>query len=183
MNIKTLETKRLILKNITWNDVQAIHEMNSFKEVAAFNTIGIPKDIWETKNALRTIIEPKLDREKTQFIWVLRKKKTNQFIGEIGLTLAATRFKMGEIHYSLHPNYWNQGYAIEAVKSVINYCFEELKLHRIEAGVATENSKSIKLLEKVGMLREGLKRKILPIKGKWTDNYHYAILENDFRPY
>jgi len=52
-------------------------------------------------------------------------------------------------------------------------------LHRIEAGVATQNLNSIKLLEKVGMTREGMYRKILPIRGEWVDNYSYAILEED----
>ncbi|MDR1201453.1 MAG: GNAT family N-acetyltransferase [Tannerellaceae bacterium] len=50
-----------------------------------------------------------------------------------------------------------------------------------EAGVATENIRSIKVLEKSGMIREGLRRKILPIRGEWKDNYHYAIVENDPR--
>ena len=56
----------------------------------------------------------------------------------------------------------------------------DLSLHRITAGVATENSNSIKLLERIGMLREGRHRKILPIRGEWWDNYQYAILEEDF---
>jgi len=45
--------------------------------------------------------------------------------------------------------------------------------------VATQNLNSIKLLEKVGMTREGMHRKILPIRGGWIDNYSYAILEED----
>lgn len=62
----------------------------------------------------------------------------------------------------------------------MKYGFEELHLHRIEAGVATENIASIKVLEKIGMQREGLRRKVLPIRGKWVDNFHYAILKEDF---
>ena len=56
-------------------------------------------------------------------------------------------------------------------------------LHKVEAGVATENKKSVKVLEKTGMTREGLRRKILPIRGEWKDNYHYAIVEDDPRDY
>jgi [ribosomal protein S5]-alanine N-acetyltransferase len=57
---------------------------------------------------------------------------------------------------------------------------QSLRLHRIEAGCAVENIPSIKVLEKAGMTREGLKRKKLPIRGEWKDNYFYAILEEDF---
>ncbi|MEL7146066.1 MAG: GNAT family protein, partial [Bacteroidota bacterium] len=59
--------------------------------------------------------------------------------------------------------------------------FDQLKLHRIEAGVAVDNQRSIRVLEKAGMTREGRKRKVLPIRGDWYDNYHYAILEEDFQ--
>jgi ribosomal-protein-alanine N-acetyltransferase len=56
-----------------------------------------------------------------------------------------------------------------------------LKLHRIEAGCAVGNFASIRVLEKVGMTNEGRKREILPIRGKWIDNYFYSILENEFK--
>jgi ribosomal-protein-alanine N-acetyltransferase len=56
-------------------------------------------------------------------------------------------------------------------------------LHKVEAGVATENIRSINVLEKSGMIQEGLRRKILPIRGAWIDNYHYAIVEDDPRDY
>lgn len=46
--------------------------------------------------------------------------------------------------------------------------------------MATENVASIRVLEKIGMQKEGLRRKILPIRGEWKDNFHYAVLEDDF---
>lgn len=62
----------------------------------------------------------------------------------------------------------------------MDFGFNDLKLHRIEAGCAVENIASSKVLEKVGMTKEGMKRKKLPIRGEWKDNYLYAILEEDF---
>jgi len=61
--------------------------------------------------------------------------------------------------------------------NIINDYDEKFNLHKVEAGVATENHRSIRVLEKAGMTREGLRRKILPIRGEWKDNYHYAIVE------
>jgi RimJ/RimL family protein N-acetyltransferase len=66
---------------------------------------------------------------------------------------------------------------------LINTGFESFQLHKVEAGVATGNLRSIRVLEKAGMTREGLRRKILPIRGEWVDNYHYAIVEDDPRDY
>ena len=64
---------------------------------------------------------------------------------------------------------------------MVNYGFDELKLHRIQAGAAVKNIGSIKVLEKVGFIKEGRGRQILPLKSGWSDNYEYAILETDER--
>ena len=95
------------------------------------------------------------------------------------MRLTTPKYNKGEIHYSLIPAFWNKGYATEAVLAILKHGFETLNLHRIEAGVATQNLNSIKLLEKVGMTQEVMHHKILPIRGEWVDNYSYAILEED----
>ena len=178
-----LETIRLKILQIEGHDLQEIHNKNLIFEVAEFNTIGIPKNIQETEALIVSVIQDKLNEERKRYGWVIRIKETDEFIGEIGIILSEKRFNKAEIYYSFLPRYWGKGYATEAVKSIINFGFQELKLHRMEAGVATENMRSIKILEKIGMRREGLKRKILPIRGEWKDNYHYALLENDERTY
>lgn len=102
-------------------------------------------------------------------------------IGIAGMTLSNDRFKMGEFYYKLFPKFWGKGLATEMAKGLIKFGFEECQLHRIEAGVATQNAASIRVLEKSGMKQEGIRRKILPIRGEWKDNFHYAILEEDSR--
>jgi RimJ/RimL family protein N-acetyltransferase len=64
---------------------------------------------------------------------------------------------------------------------MIDFGFDELNLHRLQAGCAVENVRSIKVLEKVGMIREGRGRQILPLKSGWSDNFEYSILETDKR--
>ena len=176
-------TKRLKISAISENDISDIHKMNSFEKVAAFNTIGIPNTITDTEKMLQPVLEDKSHADRSVFGWTIRSLADNGFIGMVGMNLSSKRFRMAEIHYSIIPYFWGNGYATEAAKAVINFGFEILKLHRIEAGVATENFHSIKVLEKAGMTREGIRRKILPIRGQWYDNYHYAILEEDKRDY
>lgn len=81
----------------------------------------------------------------------------------------------------MHPDYWNKGFGTETLHEILNFGFEKLQLHRIEAGCAVDNIASIKVLEKVGMNREGRKRQVLPLKSGWSDNYEYAILSTDLR--
>jgi RimJ/RimL family protein N-acetyltransferase len=127
------------------------------------------------------MIEPQKMEGRKSFEWKIVLKSSGEQIGLAGITLSANRFRLGEIYYDLFPSQWGQGYATETAKTLIKAGFEMFHLHKVEAGVATENIRSIRVLEKSGMTREGLRRKVLPIRGKWIDNYHYAIVEDDPR--
>ena len=178
-----LETERLVLKELTWKDLDNIHALHCYPAVEQFNTIGIPGSIEDTKEIIRAAIEDQQEKTRKQFGWGIFLKATENFIGEAGIGLSANRFKIGEVHYCLVPDYWGKGYATEVAKSIIGFGFENLGLHRIQAGVATENIRSARVLEKAGMIREGRRRKILPIRGEWKDNYLYAIIEDDPRDF
>lgn len=178
-----IETKRLILTEITWDDLDNIHNLHSFPEVDEFNTLGIPKNIEVTKEIVRPIIESLDNEPRKSITWKIVLKDSKEFIGLAGMSLSLDKFKLGEIYYKFIPDYWGKGFATEVSKALIKCGFEEFNLHKIEAGVSTKNIQSIKVLEKSKMTREGLRRKILPIRGEWKDNYHYAIVEDDPRDY
>ena len=174
-----LESERLNLIEVTWNDVDDIHKLHSYEEVDEFNTLGLPKDIDETREVIRPMMEDRDVDIRKLYFWKIITKQDNEFVGIAGMNLSVNKFKLGEIYYKFMPGHWGKGYATESAKTLIQFGFRHLKLHRIEAGVATENIKSIRVLEKIGMTQEGIRRKILPIRGEWKDNFHYAIVEND----
>jgi len=175
-----LETDNLLLRPLSWDDLDDIHRFHAIKEVAHFNTIGVPTSIAVTKDIIRGAIADQVNSPRSIYGWTIRLKSNDQFVGETGFSATNNRFKRGEINYHLHPDFWGKGFATETAKRLVQFGFDKLKLHRIEAGVATENIGSIRVLEKIGMFREGLRRKILPIRGEWQDNYMYAILDEDF---
>ena len=174
-----LTTERLIIREVEWQDLDDIFILESSPEVDEYNTLGIPENKNITREHLRPFIADRKAKERKKYCWTIRPQTSEEFIGLAGMTLTADRFKMAEIWYNLLPAHWGNGYATEVAKRLIRFGFEDLRLHRIEAGVATENKRSIKVLEKAGMSIEGIRRKILPIRGQWVDNYHYAILEDD----
>ncbi|MFC2126044.1 GNAT family N-acetyltransferase [Bacteroidota bacterium] len=178
-----LKSVRLKLEEVTWDDIADIHHLHSLPEVDEFNTLGIPKDINETREIIRPMIEDRNAKVRKLYFWKILIRENDEFAGIAGMNLSANKFKLGEIYYKLLPAFWGQGYATEVSKTLIRSGFDDFHLHKVEAGVATENLASIRVLEKCGMIREGLRRKILPIRGKWIDNYHYAIVEDDERSY
>jgi len=179
----TFDTKRLMLLEITNDDLQDIHQLLSIPEVDEFNTFGIPNLLEDTEKHVNQIIKHQSKVPRDSYTWKIILKSSNQFIGLTGFVLSNDKYKLGEIYYKFHPKYWGNGFATELSKRLVILGFGEFNLHKVEAGVATENIKSIRVLEKIGMTREGLRRKILPIRGEWKDNYHYAIVEDDKRDY
>jgi [ribosomal protein S5]-alanine N-acetyltransferase len=173
-------TKRLHLRPLQWTDVENIHIVHSLPQTDEFNTLGIPENIQVTEKLVSKWLAAQNTTPRISYIFCLELIATKQFIGLIALNLGELKYKSGEVWYKLHIDYWNNGYVTEALLELLQFGFKTLVLHRIEAGCAVDNIGSIKVLEKVGMTLEGRKRKRLPIRGKWIDNYSYAMLEEDY---
>lgn len=176
-----LATPRLELRFIVLSDLDFIHKLHSIPEVDEYNTLGIPENLDTTKSIVEAFIVGNQAAELLNYSWTIEHSITGSFVGLFGLKLKAKKYRSGEVWFKLHPEFWLQGYATEALKTVINFGFETLELHRIEAGCAVHNLASIKVLEKCKMIQEGRGRKLLPLKSGWSDNYKYAILETDVR--
>lgn len=174
-----LKTDRLNIRELTLADIDNVHELFSLPETDEFNTLGIPENIETTKKLLEEWLSMQKQEPRNSYVLGIDKNDDN-FIGLIALNLGKLKYRTAEVWFKIHKDFWRNGYTTEALKKLLDFGFSELKLHRIEAGCAVENIASIKVLEKVGMTREGMKRKKLPIRGEWKDNYFYGILEEDF---
>ncbi|WP_124981322.1 GNAT family N-acetyltransferase [Nonlabens xiamenensis] len=175
-----ITTERLKLRLIDWSDLNSIHQLHALPATDEFNTLGIPKNIEETKRIIEPwIAENKLVNLKNYTFAI--ENKSGDFIGLFGLKLGKEKYRRAEVWYKIHADYWKQGFATESLVAVINFGFDDLKLHRIEAGCAVGNMGSIRVLEKAGMIKEGRLRQVLPLKSGWSDNFEYSILETDKR--
>jgi RimJ/RimL family protein N-acetyltransferase len=181
--IKKIElfSKRLKLRLIETSDLSAIHNLHSLVETDEFNTLGIPEDSNETRGIIESWIAANKEKKIKSYTFVIEEINTDQFIGLFALNLGNKKHRSGEVWYKLHSDYWGKGYGTEALNRILDFGFNDLNLHRIKAGCAVENIASIKVLEKVGMIREGRGRQLLPLKSGWSDNFAYAILETDER--
>ncbi len=173
-------TTRLTLREVSLADVSVIHELLSLPETDRFNTMGIPESMEVTAQLVINWLEEIKNPKRTTYVFSTELGYTRQFIGLFALSLGKPMYKKGEIWVKLHSNFWNQGYATEGVKQILKFAFTDLKIHRVEAGCAVENIASKRVLEKVGMVQEGLFRANLPIRGQWIDNFEFAILDTDY---
>ncbi|MEL6670638.1 MAG: GNAT family N-acetyltransferase [Bacteroidota bacterium] len=175
-----LHTSRLHLREISWDHLEDFFYLHSQPEIDRFNTLGIPANRGITREVLRPAIAAQQLAPRTYYALAIHLQESGAFMGEIGMRLKVARYQAGEIYYNILPECWGKGYATEAAHKLLEFGFQQLRLHRISAGVAVQNLASQKVLEKLGMKKEGHHRKILPIRGEWVDNYSYAMLEEDF---
>lgn len=175
-----LQTNRLVFREVSTDDISNIHQLHSLPETDEFNTLGIPASIQDTEIIISDWLAGQNAKPQTSYTFCLDLVGTKEFIGLIALNIGKPKYQSAEVWYKIDSKYWGKGYATEALTMLLNFSFNVLKLHRIEAGCAVENIASVKVLEKIGMTREGMKRKKLPIRGDWKDNYFYAILDEDF---
>ena len=208
-----IETDRLLLEELSLRDLEEVHRLHSIPEVDQFNTLGIPRDLEESRAHVQEEVEAAAAEPRKKFTWCIRLKAigdtvsvkgpqdngipaegggtepgsphrpTRPIIGLAGYVLSRDKYRLGEIWYKLDPDFWGLGYATEVARALVLKGFIDFGLHKVEAGVAVGNLRSVRVLEKCNMVREGRRRRVLPIRGRWVDNFHYAIVEDDPRDY
>lgn len=169
-----LYTERLQLIEIKQTDSGSIHEFLSNEEVRKY--IGIPayKTIEETEKEIQWY--NKIFKEQSGIRWGIARFSEPTIIGTCGfLNISKENFR-GEIGYELHQNFWGKGIMGEALNQIIKYGFEEMGFNRIEALIEPENNNSIKLIEKLNFMKEGLLRQYEFGAGKFDDLYMYSLL-------
>lgn len=176
--IPRLETERLTLRAFTLEDASDFERLIAPKEVTD-GTLSFPHPVpegWGIERINR-MFERFVSGEHIEFAICTR--DNSELIGAIGLDITA-KHKRGSLGYWLGVEFWGKGYATQAAIAVLNYGFGTLELHRIEAGHYPRNPASGRVLEKIGMQREGLMRGDVLKGHQFEDTVLYARLSTDF---
>jgi ribosomal-protein-alanine N-acetyltransferase len=108
--------------------------------------------------------------------------KDGAIVGSINLSqIFLGGFRSAYLGYYVGAKYAGEGYLTEAIDLMLQYAFENLKLHRLEANIQPGNIASIKLVKRAGFIREGFSRRYLKISGRWRDHERWAIIAEDWR--
>lgn len=169
-----LQTKNLILREITLEDAENI--FNIYSDPVAMKYFGkVPYNNFEQANEMINKVITNF-RERNGIRWAITFNHSNELIGTGGFWRLVKDHFRAEIGYDLSVQHWRKGVMNEALTSIINYGFNELNLHTIEANVDPENIASIKLLEKLQFKKEGHTRESYYFDGKYTDTAIYCIV-------
>ncbi len=171
-----IETERLVLRQITNDDVDDVFAFRSNKE--AMQYISRPIAI-TTEDALRviTLMSDFYANEKG-ISWGICFKDANKVIGTIGFVHIDKDNFRAEIGYMLHPAYHRQSIMQEAIQPVIDFGFNTMQLHSIEATVAPDNIASKNILLKNGFVQEACFKENFYYEGQFLDTVIFSLLIN-----
>ncbi|WP_058301259.1 GNAT family N-acetyltransferase [Gorillibacterium timonense] len=170
-------TERLILREFTDDDFAAVHRYTSNPDAMKFMLWG-PNSEEETRGFLAKVAALAAEEPRTGYELAVTRRDDGALLGGGCLYVTGTN---GEIGYCLSPDAWNRGYATEAARELMRYGFEEHRLHRIFATCRPANAGSARVIEKLGMQREGHLREYLYAKGRYHDSLLFSILEEEWR--
>ncbi|MHC4470820.1 MAG: GNAT family N-acetyltransferase [Planctomycetota bacterium] len=171
-----IETERLILRPFTEDDVPEVARMAGERAIAD-TTLNLPHPYAE--GDARTWIEKHEPgaREGKQLTLAIQ-HRDGPLLGAVGLAIAPEQGR-AELGYWVGVEHWNRGYATEAAGAVVSHAFMALGLRRIHACHLTRNAASGRVMEKIGMRREGVLREHVL---KWDvpeDIALWAVLGSD----
>jgi ribosomal-protein-alanine N-acetyltransferase len=174
------ETERLILKTIDESFTSLVLDYYIRNREFLEKWEPVREEEFYTAEYHRNDLKGELDRIKngqSLRLWILKKEDINNIIGNIGYSnIVRGCFQSCHLGYKLDRQNVNKGFITEALNTSIDYVFNKLKLHRIEANVIPDNYPSIRVLEKLGFYNEGISKKYLKINGKWQDHIHMVLL-------
>ncbi len=176
--IPKLETGRLVLRAFELTDAPTVQRLAGASQIAD-TTVNIPHPY--PNGLAEEWIASHVENFQTgkELVLAITLKSSYEIIGTIGLVLDDINNK-AELGYWIGTDYWNMGYATEAAKEIIRFGFDEMNLNKIFAHYMARNPASGKVMEKIGMQKEGFLREHIIKFNCYEDLYFYSILKKDY---
>ncbi|WP_342534863.1 GNAT family N-acetyltransferase [Lysinibacillus sp. FSL K6-1151] len=173
-----LANEKLFLREFTPHDWIDVHKYASQEIVCRYQTWG-PNTEEDSKEFIQDALDEARQTPRERYVFAIIYQET--LIGSVEIMIRDFTNKVGEIGYIVNPDYWGKGVATQSAQLVITFGFDTLKLHRIYATCDPRNIGSSKVLEKVGMTKEGILRENMLIKdGVWRDSFLYSVLKQEW---
>jgi ribosomal-protein-alanine N-acetyltransferase len=173
-NNTILFTNRLKLRPLSKDDAQDMFEYTSQQASTKYLSWDPHSNIGRTISFLEEL-ESKYGSIHSEFSWGIELKETGKMIGVVKLFDISSASRRAEVSYILNSNFQGKGYINEAIAAVIEFCFSEMKLIRVQARCSTDNIASEKVMQKAQMSFEGILKKYWILKGEIKDVALYAI--------
>ena len=174
-----LHTRRLILRRFNDADAPAFLAYRNDPRIARYQSWENCSPVEAAEFVRRHAARPfGLPGEWLQIAVAL--KESNQLIGDCAVRVHAPDARQATIGGTLSRPFHRQGFAVEALSCLLECLFMRVQLHRVVADTDVENAAAWRLMEQLGLRREGHLRQSLWFKGRWADEYLYAMRREEW---
>lgn len=175
--LPTLDASRVRLRWLTAADAPALYDIFSHPDVARYWSTPAYTELRQAEELVDEIHD--FFAAGTLFQWGVAERGTDRVIGTTTLWQIDAGNQRAEIGFALARDRWGQGYMLEALRTFLGWCFDELDLRRIEADVDPGNAGSLRLLERLGFQREGYLRERWNTGGTIQDSVFLGLLARE----
>lgn len=170
----TLGTSRLILRPIELDDAESIFAYAKNPNVCKYTLWETHQSAQDSLNYIRDYIFDYYSKGVPEPFGITLKENPKKVIGTVGCFWTSKQAKAMELAYAIGEEHWGKGLVAEASQAVMDYCFKEFSLKRIQARCKVENKASSRVMEKVGMSYEGTLKSAIFHRNKFWDMSYYA---------
>lgn len=170
----TFETQRLILRPIELDDADAIFNYAKNPNVSRYTLWEPHKSTQDSLAYIKEYIFDYYSQGVPEPFGIALKENPQKIIGTVGCFWTSKKAKAMELAYAIGEEHWGQGLVAEASQAVMEYCFKEFSLKRIQARCKAENKPSARVMEKIGMTYEGTLKSAVYHRERFWDMCYYA---------
>jgi [ribosomal protein S5]-alanine N-acetyltransferase len=169
-----LETDRLILRPVQLSDAESIFSYAKNPNVCKYTLWEVHQSVEDSLNYIKDYIFHHYSKGVPEPWGITLKSDPSKMIGTVGCFWTSKQAKAMELAYAIGEEHWGRGFVPEASKAVMDYCFREFDLKRLQARCKSENSASARVMEKIGMTYEGTLKSAIFHRERYWDMKYYA---------
>lgn len=176
---QNIDTERLILRQFQYtddNDMLA-YWISDPKIQSLYS-----EPIYTTKEEVKELLDKYIESyPKTDYYrWAIIEKESGICIGQIAIFLVDNKNHFCEIEYALGSKFHRKGYATEAVKCVLDFCFNKVNFHKVQVCHKEGNIASQGVIGKCNFTYEGTLRDFFYLDGKYIDRLYYSMIKEEY---
>lgn len=174
-----LSTPRLKLRDVTAADADALFAQHSSKHVLRY----WDSPPWQERAQAERFIarSAEIARDDLGVRLAVERRADGRFIGWCCINGWNREFRRATLGYCFGEQAWGHGFGTEAAGALLDWAFAAMDLNRVQAEADTRNGASIRVLEKLGFIREGLMREDTIVEGEVSDSFVFGLLRREWR--
>jgi RimJ/RimL family protein N-acetyltransferase len=176
-----LTGERVTLRRFKPADVKPFVVYRSDPDVARYQSWDAPYLLADGELLIRAVQRQHPDTPGQWFQFAVMLNSTGELIGDCGAKPDTADPRQAEIGYTIAKQQQGHGYGADAVRTLLGYLFDGRGKHRVTATCDPRNTGSIRLLERIGMRREGHMRESSWFNGEWADDLLFAMLDREWK--